>query len=272
MQNSTKIKPISTQNNKYVSINVIVCVTNFGTYVLMAKKMPKYKPKQWLTQLREERGLSMEELARRIGRSKTAISNLENGHTGMSEWMVDALSKALNVPKSALLEAGSSRLLEGEAEGPRSQRQTPGRSSPAGAEAAINLVEMEKPPGFHEEAVLYEPAPGERLPALGEHEFYYEVNSNALEHIGILTGDIVIVDIGAERMKRLVNGDAVIAQLYSVEFPNGAKTILRQYLAPSLLVSNALGEPHPVIDMRLQDAQIKGVVVSVHRSALPGSW
>lgn len=56
-------------------------------------------------------------------------------------------------------------------------------------------------------------------------------------------------------------GDVVIAQLYD---GMSAMTLLRQFVAPSLLITNSYAPNLPTINTRTDDAAIKGVVVSSH--------
>lgn len=94
----------------------------------------------------------------------------------------------------------------------------------------------------------------------------YTVKSHVLDQIGIYPESIIISDSSPDEINRLGTGSIVIAQLRE----NGQEaTILRQFLAPSILVTNSSMQSPPVINMRLQDAVIKGVIVASIRSHKP---
>lgn len=112
--------------------------------------------------------------------------------------------------------------------------------------------------GLSEDAAPYE---GEAEVNLQENEFPYIVKTNALDQIGILEGGIAIVSIAKDKLAKLETRDAVIVQKYE---GMSAKTLLRQFIEPSLLITNSSGENAPIINMRRDDAVIKGVVTAFH--------
>lgn len=114
-------------------------------------------------------------------------------------------------------------------------------------------------PGLAEDAVAYE----RELQhiRLSSTQFPYKVKSQALNQIGVFPDQIVVVDMSVEAMKKLKGNDIVIAQLYSEA---GATTILRQFVEPSLLITNSSVENAAIINTRTEDVTIKGIVVSAH--------
>jgi SOS-response transcriptional repressor LexA len=117
-----------------------------------------------------------------------------------------------------------------------------------------------------DDAALYPSSNGDAdLPALGENRSPYVMKTPVLDHIGILPGDIIVVDIGVERLSRLKDGDVVIARVHDKTEAAAAKTVARQYLGPFLLVANSSSMDLPPINLRKEDAAIKGVMVSSHR-------
>ncbi len=125
------------------------------------------------------------------------------------------------------------------------------------------------PEGFAEEAEAYVPPAGSFL-GQAEHIAYFRATSDSLDRhkLAIRRGDIVAVDIGADALKTLATGDAVVAQLYHKPDCMTASTVLRQYVAPGLLITNSSGENGI---WRLDDDDlpfepvIKGKIVSVIR-------
>lgn len=65
-----------------------------------------------ISELRESRGLSQVELAKRIGKSKQSISNWENNNVLPSIEMLMCLSRLFNVSCDYLLELDDRRYLE----------------------------------------------------------------------------------------------------------------------------------------------------------------
>lgn len=218
-----------------MSKSAIAFVTQNYTSLSGMKVPPKYPPKLRLLQLRKERGLSMEKLAGMIGREKPLIYKLEKGLTRYNETVLNALAKALEVSPMELL----------------SDEEDHGSGAP---------------PGLAEDAHPFDLRLGtEGLPLLGPQEFVYEVSTRVLDQINILPGDRLVINMADGFLNRLQDGDVVIAQVYSDAAGANATTILRQFLSPSLLVSNSgLDNPKP-INTRSEDATIKGVMTSSHR-------
>jgi transcriptional regulator with XRE-family HTH domain len=115
---------------------------------------------------------------------------------------------------------------------------------------------------FSDEATPYTPGPAEVAAfSLTDTQFLYEAKTEALSQIGVVPGDILVADASPEEMAKLSSEDVVIAQVY-----DGMKavTILRQYIAPSLLITNSSSQNAASINLRTDDAAIKAVVVSSH--------
>jgi transcriptional regulator with XRE-family HTH domain len=196
----------------------------------MAKMVQKYPPKEKLKRLREARGLSMDKLAAMINREKPLIYRLEKGYARYNEETLGALAQALGVQPIDLLED-----------------ESPKTAAP------------------DEDAAPYAGQGDVDLPSFGENKRPYVMKTPILDQIGILPGDIIVVDITPERISRLKDGDVVVAQAYDNSEPVSARTVVRQYLGPFLLLGNSSSIDVPSINMRKHDAAIKGVMVSSHR-------
>jgi hypothetical protein len=70
-----------------------------------------------------------------------------------------------------------------------------------------------------------------------------------------------VVETSKASVTAIENGDPVIAQLTS---DRDAITLLRQYIAPSLLITNSSEDNAPIINLRNEDAGIQGIVVAAH--------
>lgn len=102
---------------------------------------------------------------------------------------------------------------------------------------------------------------------LTDTQYTYIVKSECLNQLGINIGDILLVDMSPEAFKRLQTGNIVVAQAY-----DGVKatTILRQFLAPNILVTNSSKENAPVINTDTEDVTVKGIVTSAMKN-FPGA-
>lgn len=96
----------------------------------------------------------------------------------------------------------------------------------------------------------------------------YRVISNALDEIGIVKGGVVEVDESLDAVRRLATGDVVTAD---VEGEDGApaSSVMREYVEPSLLITNSREENALPINMRRQTVRITGVVVAYHMQIGP---
>lgn len=181
--------------------------------------------------LREARGWSMRELASRANASASTINNLEKGNVRLNLEWIERLARIFGVEPTDIVAMGEL-----------------------------------KAAGFSEDVQPFDLKPGRTdIPAVGENEFIYQVRTRALDHIGIYPDDLLIVSIADGFLERLKNGDVVIAQAYEGDKSLDAKTVLRQFLKPGLLVTNSSEDnPAPIV-IGKQDASIKGVVTAVHR-------
>lgn len=175
----------------------------------------------------------MRELASKLNTSASTVNKLEKGQTQLTVFWMEKLAEVFGVQVRDLLR-------------------------PTG-----NTT-----PGFREDAVPFQPK-GDALAEmkLSPSQFFYEVKSEVLDQIGIAQGSILVVDASPEALDGISSGDAVIAQLYD---KMRAVTVLRQFIAPSLLITNSSHANAPIINLRSDDASIKGVVVSSHRLYRPG--
>jgi transcriptional regulator with XRE-family HTH domain len=176
---------------------------------------------------------TMSDVARRIGRTKTALSAVELGKVQLSPDWIRLLTAALNC-----------------------------------TEADLRAVTHHAIAGFAEEAAPFTPEPGTRLASivLSDTEFFYTLRGNHLDELGLRDGAVLIVDISPQAHEKLRTGDVVIAQVYGGA--SGAKTVARQFIEPDLLISNSRKHNLPSLNRSMQDVAIKGVVTSSHREAI----
>ena len=190
-----------------------------------------------IRELREARGLSQELLGSKIGRSKSVISRLEDGSTRLDIEIANKIAKALGATIAEVLDIDS--------------------GMPA------------VPGGFSEPEVAPYTAtltadPLKRLETT--HRYLVEVRSDGLSNLGIMRGDLALIDNSAEACKTVKPLAIVRAQYHpDPEKPSLAVPLLRQFVPPSLLITNSATNNARPIDVRTEDAQILGVLVSSHR-------
>lgn len=189
-----------------------------------------------IRELREKQGLSMAELAQRINSdmSPSTIDKLEKGRRRLTDVWMFRIATALGVEPHELLQARPERL---------------------------------EPDAGHlaEEAEPYRPAPEERvLLPRGDNVMPWMVKSTSLDNLGIEIGSVVIVDISAAAVGALKPLQCVVVQKYAGD-KLAAVTMLRQFVPPSLLITNSRGPQQPILDLQRDDVAIKGVIVGSYR-------
>lgn len=178
--------------------------------------------KNRVRQARKQAGLSPEALAEAAGLSKTSLMRLERNET-QSMRNIAAVSKALGVSEASLL--------------------------------------VTEEAGLSEDAAPYDPGPevGITTRALGANQSFYRVKTNVLDRLNIRRDDVLVISFDAEALAALDTGDCVLAQ--ATDPASGeAVTILRQFVAPTLLVPNTTGHSPPLIDMEKVTAPIMATV------------
>lgn len=182
-----------------------------------------------LKKLREMRQMTLEELGDACGTSASQISKLELGKVNLTESWIYRLTTALGVRPSELLEDVPS-------------------------DAAGSLRESDAEP-----FTLTDAPELARLQS-GE-QFLWRATTNALDEIGIRAGDVVLVDISTTALDDLRTGDPVIAQDAS-QSNAGARTVLRQFIEPDLLITNSATENELPLNRKLHDVAIVGRVIN----------
>lgn len=173
-----------------------------------------------------------------IGMDVTGVSKLEAGKKLLKSETMQKLAEAFNVDPATVL----------------------GLDAKAGPISAGGF--------FSDDLEPYDATPGDPFAAL-QHDTRYlcRVTCNSLSKIGILKGDVVVVDGSEAAVKSRQPLAAVRVQYHPDPDDFGhAVTLLRQWVPPALLITNSATQNAVPIDMDADDAQILGVVVSVHRA------
>lgn len=172
-----------------------------------------------------------------LGRDRSVVSKWESGQVDVDLEIAGKVAKHYGVSLTEVLE------IEGAAIG----------GSPY-------------PTGFAEDLVPFifsgsDPFPGVTL---NEHQYRFTVTSDALANIGILKGDVVIVDDSAQAVAQLKPLQAVQVN-FSDPTDGRSKLLLRQFVPPRLLITNG-SVNMPMLDMEKDGARIMAVIVTALRS------
>lgn len=182
-----------------------------------------------IRELREARGWSMRKLADQLNTTGSTINKLEKGRMALTVDWLHRIAKVLDTKPSEII-----------------------------SEDKIN-----KSRAFKDDASPYQTQEGTSVPdiKLSDSQFLWEAKSNSLDQIGIVPGVLLVVDISSEEISKLQSEDVVICQLYD---DMSATTLMRQYIHPSLLITNSSSENAPTLNLRTDDVAIKGIVISSH--------
>jgi transcriptional regulator with XRE-family HTH domain len=178
-----------------------------------------------IKELRQEKGWSMRELAARASTTGSTINKLEKGYTTLDVNWMERLAKAFDV-------------------------------------SAEEIMRKSKVASLTDDAEIYEPDDLDLSSFItGEGHLLYKMITNVLDQIGIVSGDILVVDTDPDEIAAVQSGDVVIARLRD---QGESWTLVRQFIEPSLLISNSSSKNEPGINLRSQSAGITGVLLSSH--------
>lgn len=172
---------------------------------------------KWFKDQQKRVGVTADDIAREMGRVRSNVSHILNGHQPMSPEWAKAFAKVLQVPLATILEKA------GVTDQATSRQLTPGFSdsdiSPWVPQQRTPSMEERRTQGV---ANYFGAKPGVDI---------WQVKTDDLAGIGYLRGDFILVDtFQAERTKP---GDVVMAQIYDRN--GGATTVLRQHQPPVLV-------------------------------------
>lgn len=187
-----------------------------------------------IKELREKRQMTQSQLAAGIGRSKSVISRIESGDTQLDVNIAESIARVLNCSLADVLN--------------------------------IEVTDPGRVTGLAEDLTPYVIAPGDPWVSLQKGSRYlFTVETNVLERMGIAKGDVCVIDDSAEACAAISPLQAARVRLHPPEDFMQPLTLLRQFVPPRLLISNATGTNQRSIDMDAEDAHIVGVVVEVLR-------
>lgn len=195
-----------------------------------------------IRELRRARGFTVVTLAEKAGISHGYLTRIENGKRGLSVELAEKLAMALGTDAQDVL-------------GLKLPTETSGQTREPLREMA-------------EDCEPYVAAPADLpLPRMKQNVDPWRVKSNALNKLGIRAGDIVFVDVSMEAVEQLASLQLVVAQVYHAD-PQvlTATTVMRQFVPPSLLITNSSEKNEVPLDLDSEQVAVKGVIIGSQRS------
>lgn len=201
---------------------------------------------KWFKAQQKKAGVTAEDIARRMGRSRSNVSHILNGKQRMSLEWAKAFADTLGVPIAVILEkAGATdgstarQLQPGFAEGDAAawtpkgaeDRQVPMIATALGARAGVDV---------------------------------WQIRTAALALMGYMPGDYMLIDTHAAERSRA--GDVVVAQVYDNK-KGTAMTVLRRLEPPVLVAASMDPEDGRVHVVDGVNVVIRGKVIASWRGA-----
>lgn len=178
-----------------------------------------------IRELRTERRLSTYDLANLVGTTQPTIHRLETGKRKLTvDWM-RRIADALGVAPEDLI-------------------------APTLLPRAGDDVSRHTP----DDALL-------RHAISGSNRELWRVNEPVLDYVGIKPGEVHVADTERRKISDLRTGDLVVIQVFDVRDMSKARTLLRQFVAPSLFITNSSKSNERPIDAKRTDVTILGVLL-----------
>lgn len=117
---------------------------------------------------------------------------------------------------------------------------------------------------FREDAEPYIEGPGERLrlqPRNGENIDPWRIKTDSVARAGVKAGQVRFVDLSAHAVENVRPLQCVIAQIYGAGPEGKTITVVRQFVPPSLLITNSDTINEMPLDIDRGEAYIKGVIL-----------
>lgn len=197
---------------------------------------------KWFRQQQRRVGVTAEDIARHMGRTRSNVSHILTGKQRMSLDWARAFADVLKVPLATVIEKA------GIADPSTAQQLTPGFAEGDAAPWTPRPAD----PGLGIARALGADRPGIDL---------WTVSGRAMALGGLLPGDRLLVDTHAA--ERVAPGDTVIAQVYGRD---GATTVLRRFEPPVLVAASADPADQRVHVVDGNNVLIRGKVVASWRA------
>lgn len=183
---------------------------------------------KWFKQQQKRVGVTADDIARTMGRTRANVSHILTGRQRMSLDWAKAFAEVLQVPLATVLEKA------GVTDAPTAQAVTPGFAE----NDAAPWVAGPGPAGASEVTTVAA-ALGGGKPGID----VWRVKGTAMAQHGLLAGDYMLVD--THQAERVKPGDVVVAQVYN---RTGATTVLRTFSPPVLVSADPMDSQVHVVD------------------------
>jgi transcriptional regulator with XRE-family HTH domain len=191
-----------------------------------------------IVELRKARGWSMRELAQRVNASASTINAIEKGKTQLNLPWLNRLAKVFDISVEEL--AGFTKPVD---------------------QLLVVLQDEVVPinPNSHE-LIFSHDENRFKLSAirLTETQVLCEVTQPVLDQVGIHISAVVVVDHSPDLINNPKSLDILVGK-YS--YGHNQMMILRQFVAPNLLITNSSSVNYPSINLRDEGVKIVGVVM-----------
>lgn len=199
---------------------------------------------KWFKAQQRKAGVTADDIAKKAGRSRSAVSHIYMGRQPMSLEWAKAFSEVLGQPLDEVLRRA------GVADEPTAQKLTPGFAE---SDAVTWVPQQGDGRKVQSLAEAFGARPGVDV---------WQVKSGSMQLQGLLIGDYILVDTHASETARA--GDVVIAQVY--ENARGrASTVLRRYEPPVLVAASTDPEERRVLIVDGINVVIRGKVIASWR-------
>lgn len=192
--------------------------------------------KNRVREIRKSRGMTIAELAHKANISQPYLTRIETSERGLSIALAERLATALEAEFSEVIGLNGSS---------------------AGAHSAgANDVE------------IYTPQPGDLIADAVKKRpdlLVFRIKSRALDQINMHPGDVLFVDTSPSMIDKLEALQIVVANLFLGKDGKQISTLLRQYVPPSLLITNSTNQNSNALNTGTDDVAIKGIVVAAHK-------
>ena len=197
---------------------------------------------KWFKAQQKRVGVTAEDIAAKMGRARSNVSHILNGHQRMSLEWAKAFADVLQVPLATVLEKA------GVTDAPTAREVTPGFAE-SDAAPWIPGPEASGARDITTVAQVLGARPGVDV---------WRVKGQAMAQHGLLVGDYMLID--THQAERVKPGDTVVAQIYN---RTGATTVLRTYAPPVLIAADPADMHVHVVDG--VNVVIRGKVVASWR-------
>jgi len=199
----------------------------------------------WFKSQQKKVGVTAEDIARKMGRTRSNVSHIYSGKQQMSLDWARAFSEVLQVSLDEVLARA------GALEAPAARRLVPGFSE------SDAVIFEGKPSEDHATQAIADAFGGNR-PGVD----VWTVKSGSMALAGYLPGDFLLVDSHQSETCRA--GDVVIAQNYDNQ-TGTAKTVLRRFQPPVLLAASADQDDWNALIVDGSNVAIRGRVIASWR-------